>query len=153
MTLNLVELRRGPANRNIWLPPFDFRVTYENDRWWDEPRYRDDDPWFVQVLEDGAEVARVEFDDPGGINLQYENVPPLGPERLEIQFFEVATPARHRGIGARVVQALYELHTDRRLFAYSEEAHGFWASLGWDRFSHPEGDRYYRPLFIQPPTI
>lgn len=26
------------------------------------------EPWFVQVLEGGAEVARVELDDPGGIN-------------------------------------------------------------------------------------
>jgi len=37
-----------------------------------------------------------------------------------------------------------------RLFAYSEEAHGFWASLGWDRFDHPEGPQFHRPLFIQP---
>lgn len=96
MTLELIELRRGPANRNSWLPPFDFQTSYDNDRWWDEPRYLDDDPWFVQVLEDGAEVARVEFDDPGGINPQYENVPKLGPERLEIQFFEVAIPAPPR---------------------------------------------------------
>lgn len=39
----------------------------------------------MQVLEGDVEVARVEFDDPGGINPSYANVPELGDERLEIQ--------------------------------------------------------------------
>ncbi len=39
---------------------------------------------------------------------------------------------------------------DRRLFAYSEEAHKFWASLGLERFDHLEGEQFHRPLFIQP---
>jgi GNAT superfamily N-acetyltransferase len=101
------------------------------------------------VLEDGVEVARVELDDDAGINPTYANVPTIGPERLEIQYIEVATAARERGIGARVVQALAERHPDRRLMAYSEGADGFWASLSWDRFDHPEG-QFHRPLFIQP---
>lgn len=79
----------------------------------------------MQVLEGGVEVARVELDDPGGINPEYADVPQLGPERLEIQFFKVATAARNRGLGTRVMRALQERHPDRRLFAYSEEAHGF----------------------------
>lgn len=131
------------------MPPFDFDTAYENERWWDDVPYPFDDPWYVQVLEDGAEVARVELDDPGGINPEYADGPELGPERLEIQFIEVATASRRLGLGTRVVQALQERHPDRRLFAYSEEAHGFWASLGWERFDHPEGEQFRRPLFIQ----
>ncbi|MDE8649493.1 hypothetical protein PXH69_31450 [Rhodococcus qingshengii] len=38
---------------------------------------------------------------------------------------------------------------DHRLFAYSEEAHGFWTALSWERFDHPEGEQFHRPLFIQ----
>lgn len=102
------------------------------------------------MLEGGAEVARVELDDPGGINPEYADVPELGPERLEIQLIEVSTAARGRGVGTLVVQELKERHPDRRLFAYSEEAHEFWASLGWERFDHPEGEQFHRPLFIQP---
>ena len=50
----------------------------------------------MQVVGDGVEVARVEFDDPGDINPEYTGVPKLGAERLEIQFIEVATAARGR---------------------------------------------------------
>lgn len=149
MSLELVDLRRGDANRYSWVPPFNFETAYENERWWGDVPYLFDDPWYVQVLDGGAEVARVELDDPGGINPEYVDVPELGPERLEIQFLEVATAERGRGVGARVVRALQERHPDRRLFAYSEEAHGFWASLGWERFDHPEGEQFHRPLFIQ----
>ncbi|MEN2511146.1 GNAT family N-acetyltransferase [Gordonia polyisoprenivorans] len=147
--IELVDLRRGGASRYSWAPPFDFEIDYENERWWDNVPYHFEAPWYVQVLDDGAEVARVELDDPGGINPEYVGVPELGPERLEIQFIEVATAARGRGVGTWVVRALQQRHPDRRLFGYSEGAHRFWASLGWDRFDHPEGERFHRPLFIQ----
>lgn len=151
MTLQFVDHRRGSADKYSWVPPFDWSVGYENDQWWDDVRYYHvSEPWFVQVLEGGVEVARVELDDPGGINPEYIGVPGLGDERLEIQLIEVATAAARRGIGTRVVQGLAELHRDRRLFAYSEEADEFWASLGWDRFDHPDGPQFQRPLFIQP---
>jgi GNAT superfamily N-acetyltransferase len=151
--LELVDHRRGAADKYSWLPPFDRAAAYENEQWWDDVRYYYvDEPWFVQVLEDGAEVARVELDDPGGINPTYANVPVIGPERLEVQLIEVATAARGRGVGTLVVQALADRHPSRRLFAYSEEAHRFWASLRWDRFDHPEGPQFHRPLFIQRAT-
>ncbi|WP_409431024.1 hypothetical protein ACJEIK_02995 [Mycobacterium sp. SMC-16] len=47
------------------------------------------------------------------------------------------------------MSALRERHPNRRLFAYYEEAHGFWASLGWERFDHPDGEQLHRPLFIK----
>jgi GNAT superfamily N-acetyltransferase len=152
MCLEFIDHRRGSADRYSWTPPFDQSVTYENERWWDEPRYYCvSEPWFVQVRETGMEVARVEFDDPGGINPEYIGVPELDGQRLEIQFIEVAAARTRRGIGTQVVRGLAELHRGRRLFAYSENADEFWASLGWERFEHRDGQpQFHRALFIQP---
>jgi GNAT superfamily N-acetyltransferase len=148
VTLQFIDHRRGTTDQYSWLPPFDWSIVYENERWWDEVRYYVDQPWFVQVLVDGVEVARVELDDPGGINPEYTAVPAIGSERLEIQFIEVARGAQGRGVGTQVVRALEERHADRRLFGYSEGADSFWTALGWERFDHADG--FHRPLFIQP---
>ncbi|SEH79500.1 hypothetical protein SAMN04489835_4219 [Mycolicibacterium rutilum] len=156
MGLDLVDHRRGPADKYSWMPPFDWEIAYTNERWWDEVRYYADDPWFVQVLEDGVEVARIELDDPGGINPTYLNVPELGTDRLEIQLIEVAAASHNRGVGTRVVQALSRRHPGRRLFAYSEQADGFWARLGWEPFYDPGPGPAGHTLFIQPtvaPTL
>ena len=149
MTLDFVDLRRGSASRYSWIPPFDSAVAYENEQSWDDAPYLVEDPWYVQVLEAGIEVARVELDEEVGIE-HYAAVPAIGAERLEIQFIEVAMAARGRGVGTRVVRGLAERHPGRRLLAYSEGADGFWASLGWERFDHPEGrPEFHRALFIQ----
>ena len=109
-----------------------------------------EDPWYVRVLEDGVEVARVELDEKVGVE-HYTAVPEIGAERLEIQLIEVALAARGRGVGSRVVRGLAKRHPHRRLLAYSEGADGFWASLGWDRFDHPAGpSEGHRALYIQP---
>lgn len=147
MALQLVDLRRSATDERWWAPPFDWTVAYENEHWWN--RQLGEDPWLVQVLEGNVEVARVEFDDPGGINPDYEGVPGLGRERLEIQFIEVATAARDRGIGTQVVHTLAGYHPDRRLFAYSE-ADRFWTRLGWETFYDPSPGPAGRTLFIQP---
>lgn len=149
MVLQLINLRPGNADGRRWTPPFDQAVEYEHPHWWN--RQLGDHTWFVRVLEGGAEVARIEFDDPGGINPEYANVPELGDDRLEIQFIEVATAARGRGIGTQLVQALERRHPSRRLFAYSEGADRFWTRLAWESFVHPAGG--YRTLFIQPQRI
>lgn len=130
MTLTLVNLFGGAADR-WWCPPFDSAVAYENEHWWNKPSRRGD-AWYVQMLEGGVEVARVELDDPGGINPEHVGVPELGPERLEIQKLEVAIEARGLRVGTAVVRALEERQAGRRLFAYSD-ADGFWGSLGGDR--------------------
>ncbi|WP_123026811.1 GNAT family N-acetyltransferase [Mycolicibacterium stellerae] len=149
MELDFIDLRRGSADKYSWIPPFDSAVVYENEQWWDEVKYYYvREPWFVQVLEGGVEVARVELDDPGGINPTYTDVPAIGAERLEIQLIEVATAARERHVATHVVRGLAQRHPGRRLFAYSENADAFWDSLDWDRFDHPDGR--HRPLFIQP---
>ena len=89
----LRDLRRGSASRYSWLPQFDSTVEYENEQWWDDVQYYVEDPWYVQVLEDGVEVARVELDEEVGVE-HYAAVPEIGAERLEIQFIEVARTAR-----------------------------------------------------------
>jgi len=147
VTLELVDLRPAASADCWWTPPFDSTVIYEHPHWWNQQV--GDESWFVQVLEHGTEVARVEFDDPGGINPNYEGVPELGDERLEIQFIEVASAARGRGIGTRLVHRLADRHSERRFFAYSQEADGFWDSLGWEPFYDLRPGPAGRTLFIQ----
>lgn len=131
----------GPNRRS--LPPFDREVAYGREDWWNKQLRLGS--CYVQVLEGAAEVARVRLDDPGCINPDYAGVPELGPERLKIQYFEVAGDDMNRGVGTAAVRALEKRYPDRRLFVYSD-ADGFWGSLGWDRF---EGERLVT-LFIQP---
>jgi hypothetical protein len=58
--------------------------------------------------------------------------PPTGPpSNLDL--------SRGRGVGTQVVQGLRKRQRGSRLLAYSERADGFWASLGWERFDHPDG--------------
>lgn len=148
VNLELLDHRRGPTDDRWWAPPFDWEVVYEHPHWW--KRQLGDDPWFVQVLEGGTEVARIEFDDPGGINPNYADLPPLGGERLEIQLIEVAAAARGRRLGTQVVRALADRYPNRRLFAYSEGADPFWASIAWEPFYDPRPGPVGRTLFIQP---
>jgi hypothetical protein len=147
MTLELVDYR---ADARSWTP-FPSSEDYEHPQWWENAGGAIGDPWFVQVLEHGVEVARVQLDERGGINPSYPVVPAaLGGELLEIQFIEVAYAARRRKVATRAVQALAKRHHDRQLMAYSEGAEDFWDSLaGWERFNHPDGRS--RPLFIQRP--
>lgn len=147
MPLQLIDLRPGPADDRWWMPPFDEAVTYAHPDWWSPILHGTDDPWYVQVLAAGAEVARIELKEDVDIE-HYANLPAVGSEKLEIAFIEVAAAACGRGIGTEAVRALEQRHRDRRLLAYSEEADGFWASLGWEPFHHPDGD--WRTLFIQP---
>lgn len=147
LTLKLIDLRPGLSDDRWWMPPFDEAVIYANPHWWNPLLYDTEHPWYVQVLETGAEVARIELNEDVDIE-HYANVPAIGSERLEIAFIEVATTECGRGIGTQAVQALERRHHGRRLLAYSEEADGFWASLGWEPFHHPDGDK--RILFIQP---
>lgn len=148
MTLEFLEVRPPTAYSRSWTP-FASSEGYEYPDWWKDAGGTTGEPWFVRVLEDGIEVARVKLDDPGGINPAYTDAPTLGPERLEIQFIEVTTAARRRKVATRVVHFLTKQLPRRRLFAYSEGADCFWGSLaGWRRFDHPDGRS--RPLFIQP---
>ncbi|WP_241474155.1 N-acetyltransferase [Mycolicibacterium neoaurum] len=146
--LQLIDLRTTASDERSWIPTFDWTVEYEHPRWWN--RQLGDDPWLVHVLEDGEEVARVDFDDPGCINHYYGGVPELEDERLEIQYIEVATAARGRGIGGQVVRRLADRHPDRRLFAYSVDADWFWERLGWKPFYDSRYGSAGSPLFIQP---
>ncbi|SHR98514.1 acetyltransferase, gnat family protein [Mycobacteroides abscessus subsp. abscessus] len=147
--MQFIDHRRGSAAEYSWVPPFDWSVAYAQGHWWDAPRIHAKDPWFIQVLAAGVEVGRVEIDDPGTISTEYQGIPPVRSERLEIQLIEVATVARGRGIGTRIVRELEARFPERRLFAYSQGADGFWDSLGWKPFYRPSRPPA-RTLFIQP---
>lgn len=51
LTLELIDLRPGPADDHSWMPPFDEAVGYANPHWWNPLLYDAEHPWYVQVLE------------------------------------------------------------------------------------------------------
>ena len=116
--------------------------------WW-QPLHMVSNTLRFEVRSEGLEVARVELDESFDLS-HYEGAPDLRNRGLEIVFFEVAATRRGRGIGSRLVAILASRYPDRRLFALSEEADGFWSDLGWERFEHPEGTDHWRPLYVQP---
>lgn len=132
-----------------------FDESYEgfNERWWDHRgRHYFDNAVFLTVRDSVDEIARIELDqevDPG----EYVGARRLaGPPLLEIQFIEVRADLRCRGLGSAIVEALANLYPDRRLVAFSEDADGFWSSLGWARHLHrsdQEPNPRYRPLYVQ----
>ena len=150
MNLELRDVRRAPGDDKYLWTPFELSDDFTPD-WWDRVPYLDDDPHYVQVLHDGAEVARVELDHDfrGSAHV---GAPRLGDQALEIQFLEVADPHRGQGIGTEVVRLLVEQYPSHRLLAMSEDADGFWSSLGSDRYDHRDGPQRYRPLFVAPPV-
>jgi GNAT superfamily N-acetyltransferase len=144
----LVDRRRDPGDDKYTWVPFEPSDQFTS-AWWDDPPYLDDDPWFVQALLDGEDVARVNLDPEVHID-HYAGVPDLGGSGLEIAFFEVSAAHQRRGIGTAVIRSLVAEHPDRRFVAFSEEADEFWVSLGWERFLNATDPDHYRPLFIQP---
>lgn len=133
--------------------PFDYEEAgsgFTFDWWYHGPVHGDSQSTFLRVVESGEEVARVHLDDEVWID-HYAGVPSLGAAGLAVQFIEVHTGRRLRGIGHEVIRRLSARHPDRRLIAFSEGADGFWSSLGWDRHLHadPEMAPRCRPLYIQ----
>jgi hypothetical protein len=59
MKLELVRVQRG--GRSKYAAPFDDHCGYTPE-WWNRPMGEADRTQFIQVLRDGAEVARVELD-------------------------------------------------------------------------------------------
>jgi GNAT superfamily N-acetyltransferase len=153
MALRLVEKRRGGQDKYVW-QPFQPNAGNFNPDWWERRQPTLDDPRYVQVIDDeGDEVARIELDDEGFETTNFAGAPELGEERLEIQFFEVSSHRRGRGIGTSVVSLLTKMYPGRRLCGLSVGADCFWASLGWNRYEHVDQTArgpQYSPLFVQP---
>lgn len=106
MPLELVDHR---AEARSWTP-FPSSEGYECPRWWENAGGAVGDPWFVQVLEYGAEVARVQLDERCGINPIYPVTPAaLWGELLEIQYIEVTGCVPPRFSGAAILELLVGL--------------------------------------------
>lgn len=149
--LDLVERRRGvDDDRYSWIP-FEPSARFTAG-WWEDPPYLDDDPWFVQVLLQGVEVARVELGADFDVT-HYAGAPRLKSDALEIEFFEVAENRRGHGLGTNIIKKLCAAHPNQQFVALSEGADGFWASLGWRRYDYRSGTALYRPLFVQPALL
>lgn len=148
MDLELIEKRRESGkDRFVW-QPFE-RSERFNHGWWNHPLRVDDASIYLQVQLGGVEVARVELDDRADFTHEF-GAPRLGAVALEIQFIEVAPAYRGKGVGTQVIALLSAVNPGRRLVAFSEQADEFWASLGWERYEHPEQAPWRRPLYIQP---
>lgn len=101
MTLEFVDHRADAALKHSWTP-FATSDNYERPHWWRDAGGATGDPWFVEVRENGVEVARVQLDERGVIKPSYVDVPAeVGDELLEIQYIEVSTAARGARVGTQ----------------------------------------------------
>lgn len=155
MTLELIDYRAPAAVKKSWTP-FPSSEGYEHADWWSDAGGAVGDPWFIEVLEDGVQVARVQLDERGGIGTHYAGAPAIDTgDLLEIQNIEVRTAARRRKVATRVAQALARRYPERRLMAYSKDAGAddFWNTLGWEAFYDTRRGPTGGTLFIAPPTL
>jgi ribosomal protein S18 acetylase RimI-like enzyme len=113
--LDLIEKRLGPGDDKFDWRPFEQDGRF-NDRWWNDPLMVDDDTIYVQVRLDGIEVARVDLDDL--VDISHFTTAPQFDGALEIEFIEVASTHRRRGIGRAVVDGLVARYPDRRFVAF-----------------------------------
>lgn len=144
----LVEHRRPQGVDEFHWEPYSQNINFNED-WWHRTRDLGVRYSLWSIFSGHVEVARLELDKEVGYD-HYAEVPDLGNEVLEIDFLVVAGPFRGKGVGRQSVNLVARRFAGRRLVAFSEEADGFWASLGWTRYDHPEGYLMYRPLFVAP---
>ena len=147
LTLTLRELHPGRDCKLIWWP-FEATAGF-NPAWWCRAAHLNGPiPRYFSVVDGKVEVARIELEE--DVDLAHYGAPELREYALEIQFIEVHDHHRGRGIGREVVRLISKQNPGKSLVALSEDADGFWSSLGWERIDHPDGPEHYRPLFVQP---
>ncbi|PZF61599.1 hypothetical protein DEI81_11265 [Curtobacterium sp. MCBD17_013] len=135
--------------------PADYQSAFEADvagfstTWWGQRLKRATDVRVdtFSVFDGGDELARVEVDPNGTIFADYLGLRTPMPG-AEVTFFEVRADRRRSGIGRAAVRFLRAPYADQTMFAFSEGADVFWASVGWRRFPRADGDAAYRPLFV-----
>ncbi|WP_017197444.1 GNAT family N-acetyltransferase [Arthrobacter sp. M2012083] len=129
--------------------PFE-KIEGFDEYWWHDVILADQrsQTHFVSMHVAGEEVIRAELTlrkNPPGTYPGWTGPGPFAA----IEFFEVAERHRGKGLGTQAVFSVGTLFPGFRLHALSEEADGFWASLGWARYSHFEEPRN-RPLYLSP---
>lgn len=105
---------------------------------------------FLAINEDEEQVALVELDLAAKREgFQTNHLLPLtGAPVLEIQFIDVREKFRGQGVGKSVISELEKMFPGRKLMALSEDADGFWRSLGWEEIPIGGERDLIRPLFI-----
>jgi GNAT superfamily N-acetyltransferase len=151
MVLMLVELRPPALGSGLWSPRFDTAGEYERRDWWRDEHYLSEDIWYVQVLEEGTEVARVLLTRGTQISELFVDVPDLGSARLEVERIEVAVAHRGRGVGTAVVRSLESHYPEYRLLAFALDGKEcFWERTGWNEYFRSDKPRgTYDALFVQ----
>lgn len=119
-----------------------------HDRWWSGPAHNSSgkSSWYSAFAGE-AEIVRVRIALDIEISPSFAVVAPADGF-VEIVLFEVAASRRVRGYGTTTIRTLKALYPDRKFAAFSEQADGFWGSLGWARYEHEEGTRGFRPLYV-----
>jgi len=151
MVVVIEVTRPAEVEAYTWLPFPDGHQRYTYG-WWDDGyrfHHATNRRWFA-AHHGSIEVGRVEVDVAHGDDY-YVGTAVLGERPiLDIEFIDVASDHRRRGVATAIVSHLIATFPGHRLVAFSEEADAFWSTLGWTRIEHPEGTTHYRPLFVQP---
>lgn len=148
--LKCVQVHPRHVMRRHFETPFEARDGFTQ-HWWNAVPYQYDEGGieYFSFTIDGEEVGRAQVllgKSPGSMYL----VPRVAGRYVEIAFFEVSLFHQKRDLGTRAIEALVSRYPDFGVLAYSEEADGFWDSLGWTRYEHSTSDRS-RPLYVLSP--
>lgn len=151
MALRLIERIAEPNGGYPW-QPFPPTPGYRAD-WWTGVRTPANRNIYLSALAGEAEVARIELDPVTHLS-SYRDIPPITKTPLRIQFIEVSLRLRHRGVGRSVIDLLTSRYRSNSFVALaSDDAVGFWESLGWTRHLHFEDSDtrpLHWPLYLQP---
>ncbi|MCK7677261.1 GNAT family N-acetyltransferase [Corynebacterium sp. CCM 9186] len=127
------------------------RRDYEFAQYWTGTyRLGPEQRWF-EVRDDGEQVALLELDLKPNRSFwrgTHYALPIEGPDVVEIQFIDVRTTHRGRGVGTAVVGWVAQQYPQRQMLALAEASDGFWQSLGWERIEPDESG--YRPMYTSP---
>lgn len=141
------------AYARVSKPAFDLEAPRFEPRWWDtevrEAPYPRD--VFYRWTVAGREAVRAHIHLETKIGGDYVGIGRMLERAVDIPFFEVRADLRRQGFGRLAIEQLGEIHPDRILTAFSEQADKFWGSLGWAHLPRADRDTMYSPLFVRFP--
>jgi ribosomal protein S18 acetylase RimI-like enzyme len=134
----------------LFWTPYDRSSGFSTEWWVRDVVDPESTLWFSFHDEANLEVARAELDLASTVGSQYDGAPKPPPGGfVEIEFIEVHSSLRCRGIGRQAVTLIAAEFSDRPTVAFSEEADEFWSSLGWASYGRTDmNPAHYRRLFV-----